>query len=297
MKTANWQTFSDKTDKLLIKNQFNTLLQTTPPANIDSIVKTFTNTIIEAAESTIGKSQHTFVRKKVPWWNNECKIVIQNYKKALNKFRKTRFQSDHITLKKFRAISRLTINNSKKNSWKKFTSSINHKTPSILMWSKIMSIKGVNRSQPKTISYLNNKIFDKKEIADTFGYFFQLNNSNENYDTHFLSYKTMVENTSPINYEIKKPDNPINDPFTITELNNCLSKKKSKSPGPDGIPFLFLQHLSSLAQNCLFNIFNNIWTKNHFPKQWKAVTIILIPKPTKPFLISIIKDQYLFLTL
>jgi hypothetical protein len=36
------------TEKLLVKNQFNTLLQTNPSANIDSIVKSFTNTIIEA---------------------------------------------------------------------------------------------------------------------------------------------------------------------------------------------------------------------------------------------------------
>jgi hypothetical protein len=144
-----------------------------------------------------------------------------------------------------------------------------------------MNIKGMNRTRPKTINYHNNKLFDKKEVADTFGFFFQSNNSNENYDIHFLSYKTMVENTSPINYEIKNPDNLINDPLTITEFNNCLFKKKSKSLGPDGIPFSFLQHLSSLSLNYLLNIFNNIWTKNHFPKQLKAATIIPIPKPNK----------------
>uniref|UniRef100_A0A2S2R888 RNA-directed DNA polymerase from mobile element jockey n=1 Tax=Sipha flava TaxID=143950 RepID=A0A2S2R888_9HEMI len=91
----------------------------------------------------------------------------------------------------------------------------------------------------------------------------------------------MVKNTSPINYEIKNPDNSINDPFTITELNNCLFKKKSKSPGPDGIPFSFLQHLSSLSLNYLHNIFNNTWTKNHFPKQRKAAAIIPTTKPNK----------------
>ncbi|VVC38786.1 Endonuclease/exonuclease/phosphatase [Cinara cedri] len=96
LKTTNWQNFSDMADKLLAENHFNTLLQTNPSANIDSIVKAFTNALIEAAE--IGKSQRTFARKKVPWWNNECKTTIQNYKKALNKFRKTRLQSDHIIL-------------------------------------------------------------------------------------------------------------------------------------------------------------------------------------------------------
>ncbi|VVC38849.1 Hypothetical protein CINCED_3A023804 [Cinara cedri] len=103
-------------DKLLAENHFNTHFQTNPSANIDSIVKAFTNTIIEAAEITIGKSQCTFARKKVPWWNNECKTAIQNYKKAPNKFRKTRLQSDHIILEKFRALLRLTINSSKTNS-------------------------------------------------------------------------------------------------------------------------------------------------------------------------------------
>jgi hypothetical protein len=66
LKTANWQAFSDMTDKLLAENQFNTLLQTNPSGNINSIVKSFTNTIIETAEITIEKSKHPSAKKKVP---------------------------------------------------------------------------------------------------------------------------------------------------------------------------------------------------------------------------------------
>lgn len=68
------------------------------------------------------------------------------------------------------------------------------------MWSKIMSIEGISRTQTKTLNYHNN-ILDKKLIADSFG-FFQFNNSNENYDTQFLAYKTMIENFLPIYYQI-----------------------------------------------------------------------------------------------
>lgn len=162
------------TDRLLAENQFNTLLQTNPSANIYLVVKLFTNIIFEAAENKIGKCQLTYVRKNVLWWNDECKTAIQNYKKVLNTFRKTRFHSDHIELKRLRAISRLTISCSKKNSWNKFTSSINHKTLSNIMGSKIMSINGISRTQPKTLYYQNNKLTDKKEITDLFRSFFSI---------------------------------------------------------------------------------------------------------------------------
>jgi len=148
-------------------------------------------------------------------------------------------------------------------------------------------MKGNNRIQTMTINSNNKTISDKKEISDAFGTFFQRNNSNENYNKDFVTLKTTVEVNSPINFEADDPDNPINSPLTIIELYTSLKKKTSKSTGPDGIPFSFLQNLSLSSLNILLKIFNTIWINCIFPKQWRTSHIIPISKPGKcPFEIN-----------
>lgn len=93
------------------------------------------------------------------------------------------------------------------------------------MWSKINSMKGNNRTQTKTINFNNKAITNKKEISDAFGTFFQRNNSNENYNKDFVTFKTSAEANSLINFEADDPDNPINSALTIIELYTSLKKK------------------------------------------------------------------------
>lgn len=112
-----------------------------------------------------------------------------------------------------------------------------------LLWFKIKSIKGDNKIQTETINSNYKTITDKKEIADAFGSFFQLNNSNENYNKDFIILKTKIKANSPVKFEVNNLHNIINSPFSIIKLNTSLKNKRSKSTGPDGINFSFLQNL------------------------------------------------------
>lgn len=111
-----------------------------------------------------------------------------------------------------------------------------------LLGFKIKSIKGNNRTQTETINSNYKTISNKKEIADAFGSFFQLNNNNENYNKDFVILKTSVEANSPVKFAVDNLDNIINCPFSIIELNTSLENKRSKSTGPGGIHFSFLQN-------------------------------------------------------
>lgn len=102
-KKPNWELYHDLINKNLLKNpiQIDTeskLCQT----QINSIITQFSKIIRDAAniEKHIGKTNSTHRRKTVPWWNKECKEAIKNYKKCLNKFKKTKSLADHINLKK-----------------------------------------------------------------------------------------------------------------------------------------------------------------------------------------------------
>jgi hypothetical protein len=67
----------------------------------------------------------------------------------------------------------------------------------------------------------------------------------------------------------------------MDELELTLRKCKSKSPGPDTIPYNFLHNSAVSTKQHLLNIYNHIWKKGHFPKSWKTSNIIPILKPGK----------------
>jgi len=80
---------------------------------IDSIVSSFTEIIINAAYISIKKFSRSKATRTAPWWNPACKKAINNYKKKLNRFKKTKSLSDHIAFKKARVESRFITKNSK----------------------------------------------------------------------------------------------------------------------------------------------------------------------------------------
>ena len=54
-----------------------------------------------------------------------------------------------------------------------------------------------------------------------------------------------------------------------------------RAPGPDRIHNNLLKHLPEDTLNILKEILNNIWISGDFPPQWRAATVIPIPKPNK----------------
>jgi len=82
------------------------------------IVFSFAEIIINAAYISIGKSSRSKATRTAPWWNPACKEDIKNYKKKLNRFKKTKSLSDHMALKKARMESSFITKNSKCIAWK-----------------------------------------------------------------------------------------------------------------------------------------------------------------------------------
>nr|CAH7721112.1 unnamed protein product [Callosobruchus chinensis] len=97
--------------------------------NIDLTVRTFTNTIIEAAHSAIGKTKLVHKHNPVPWWNQDCEKVMKESKQALNQLRRHNTTENLVDLKLKRARVRLTVRKSQKESWRKYVSTINSSTP------------------------------------------------------------------------------------------------------------------------------------------------------------------------
>jgi len=107
--------------------------------DINTFNNTLTKTIITLANNTIPKTKpqnkHT-----VPWWNKDIQIKRQKRKTLLNK---TRTHPE--LLPQYRAARNevtLAIKQAKHKDWRTFTSTLNHRSTSKHVWSKIGRIKG-----------------------------------------------------------------------------------------------------------------------------------------------------------
>lgn len=67
----------------------------------------------------------------------------------------------------------------------------------------------------------------------------------------------------------------------MSEMTSALQSCKSKSSGPDNIPYSFLKNLPEIGIQTLLLIYNTIWTQCFFPSQWRNANVIPIPKPDK----------------
>jgi len=85
-------------------------------------------------------------------------------------------------------------------------------------------------------------------ISNILGEKFKLNNSNdERLIDEFKVIKNKYKQNNQIKYEpginINNDCNTLNNIFNLFELNNNVNHNKSKSCGPDYIPFVLIQNL------------------------------------------------------
>ena len=144
------------------------------------------------------------------------------------------------------------------------------------VWDMVRKIQGKGKSSSLGHLNVNNrKVTSKKYISNTLADAFLKNSSSENYTQKFKNIKQQKEKFSSDNSET------YNQPFSLSELEDALSKAHDSSPGPDDIHYQFLKHLPDTSLSVLLKTFNDIRETGNVPKSWKEATIIPIPKPGK----------------
>ncbi|GFW98576.1 RNase H domain-containing protein [Trichonephila clavipes] len=82
----------------------------------------------------------------------------------------------------------------------------------------------------------------EKDVANLIGKTFASVSSSDSYSPAFQATKNRLERT-PINFRCRQPL-PYNCDFDMFELKRALSSAHNTSPGPDGISYVLLRHLS-----------------------------------------------------
>ena len=239
--------------------------------------------ITKAANDSIPRAT-TIPKKSNPWFDEECREALKARRALDKKVRQSReFRGESLSaFRKSQAQARRLFNQKKLcKSWAEYVSKLSADTPIKHLWDRVRKISGKNICPPK--QYLNGKngttITNPKDIANRHAAAFTENSSSTHYSATFQAIKRQEEKNK-IDFTSDNTE-VYNKPFRLRDLRRSIMKAKPRAPGPDGIHNNLLKHLPEDTLKILKEILNRIWTSTDFPHQWRAATVIPIPKPNK----------------
>ena len=265
---ANWKLFQDNID---LSHNFE---------SANDACKKVTENLIKSAKIAIPQSSTAPKRPSAYWWTKECTTAKKNQTKCLGKYKNHPGNIDlWIKFKKARAIFRKVTIAAKQTSWTKFLNNFTSNTNSSTVWKQTKMLK--NKPQTRTIILKidENYITDKKEISNVLAKHFSNRSNGEYNDSSFSKHKKLKEKNE-LKIDKENDNENYNKPFTINEFLHALRTCKSKSPGPDSLPYSFITNLTYEQQLQLLNFYNYIYNTG-YPDQWKEGLVISLKKPTK----------------
>ena len=273
IKRADWGIFHEECKTNILHPELD--------QSIDTIYEIFIDQLSIALNNSIPKTKPPLKNKHpVIWWNVECEQAVKEKRLALKTVRRTRLPKDYIEYKKKRAICRRIINQTKRISWQDYCTAINPQTSTKCIWDRVKSISHSRsfKSIPCLITDTGIAVSNEEKanmLVDTFSN----TSSTKNYDEVFQEIKRKAEKDFIIS-DVGN-DTPINDYFTVTELDDAISNAKCTTPGADGIGASILKELPNTTCQILLVILNEIWKRGECPSQWKEAILTPIFKPGK----------------
>ena len=121
-------------------------------ADLDQCNKIIIEAILDASNETIPKTkQKNKKAKSVPWWDKNCAKAVFNKVKAYRKYKRYHTEYHYLQFKKLRSQTRDQIDQTKKEKWKDFISTLNHKTDSETIWNTIRKFHGKPFTRTSTL--------------------------------------------------------------------------------------------------------------------------------------------------
>jgi len=135
------------------------------------------------------------------------------------------------------------------------------------------TISGKHSAQKINHLHVNGaEVTDVSDIGNTLCETFSDNSSSDHCSTSFKSYKQNTEKYS-ISFMSNNTET-YNNPFSMDELTNAISKSHDTAVGPNSSHYRMLKNL-------LLGALNYIWTTGNFLPEWHLATVIPIAKPGK----------------
>ena len=191
------------------------------------------STLLDIAADNIPKTSPFPKRKAKPWFDEDCQAAKKERNKANRWANKHPSAANVMRARLVQARTKKLFKQKKRDSWKKYVSSVNVNTPSKQVWDMIRKITGKNGESPMHHLKDDNGtlITDSVEIANPLGATIEKSSSSNNYSKEFESIKAQNEKQK-INFKTNR-NLRYNKKFTVRDLKRFLKKSSNSSPGPD----------------------------------------------------------------
>lgn len=253
---ADWQKYTELIEIRLLEPE--SLLSS---SNLLEQYSHFLSIMNESADQAIPKRKPAGQKiASPPWWDSDCTAAIKERNSAEQIYNKSPNINNFINFKKVTARTKRLLSKTKKKGWKGFCASLAPRTPSSIVWKNIKKFRG--SFIPDPVSSCDSSLW-----LDDF------------IDRLAPAFVPMDLYSSPL--PPLTCTDPLDQPFTITELKLSLEGLRNSSPGEDGVPYIFLCKLGPIGQGYLLQLLNNFFISGIVPESWKRQIIIPIPKPNK----------------
>ena len=253
----------------------------------------FSSTLLDIAVDNIPKTSPFPRRKAKPWFDEDCQAAKKERNKANRIAYKHPSAANSMRARLIQARTKKLFKQKKRDSWKKYVSSVNVNTPSKKVWDMIRKITEKNVASPMHHLKDDNGtlITDRVQMANTLGAAIEKSSSSNNYSKESQSIKAQKEKQK-INFKTNR-NLRYNKKFTMKDLKRSL-----KSP----IIHLLAQIRSIMKFYATFLLRLSIyyWTslmkhgkvthfRNHGERRW----LCQFPNPERIILILLIIDLLL----
>ncbi|GFS77403.1 RNA-directed DNA polymerase from mobile element jockey [Trichonephila clavipes] len=247
---------------------------------VNDAVLNVTEAIRNAADAAIPMTLNFHRKLCKPWWNSSCQQAKKEQRRAWGIFRRYPTTDNLIAFKRVKALARRIRRQCQRESWIKYVSSITSSTTSQQLWRKVKAANGLYREFNIPILETSAALYSSPlDVANLIGQTFASVSSSDSYSPAFQTTKNRLERT-PINFRCRQLL-PYNCDFDMFEFKRALSSAHNTSPGPDGISYELLRHLTEDSLVSLLYLFNRIWREQVYPTQWQGAIVIPILKPGK----------------
>ena len=258
LKKANWDRYSREIEDRLSKRRL--------PTDCQKGEKILRAVILKAASHHIPSGRHRINTEPVP-------TEILEKMRARDDLR-SRDPTSPALPEMNDEITR-TTNEHKRQKWRQFVETFDHKTDPTKLWRTIKAIDGRStlKAENEAITFDGSQVTSPKQIANYF---------NRQFTTSKLGRHTSFRDTRLVSREIKRKSLTSAVTFTTDQVTKGISScSNTRAFGPDKLSIFHLKHLGSRGIEYLTALFNDSVTSCRIPSIWKSSIVIPIPKPGK----------------
>ena len=166
-------------------------------------------------------------------------------------------------------------NRHKRDKWRTFVETLDHKAASSKLWRTIKTLDGksTQTAENEAITFNGYQVSSPKQIANRF---------NEQFTTSKLGRHNSSRETRLVSREVRRNPKETTVTFTTDLVTRAIrSCSNTKAFGPDKLSIFHLKHLGPRATAYLTALFNDSVNSSRITAIWKSSIVIPIPKPGK----------------